>query len=256
MEQLLYDGSFEGLLTAIFDVYERKLQQVRILKKGVHLPDLYASASEIVTDKEKASRVWNGLKRKLSTEAVNHFYKSFLSELDDMEDTLLSFTQYILSSPEGAERDFSHKAVLKVAQVSKQVHREKHRMEAFVRFQRTADDLYYAVIEPDFNVLPLIAKHFKDRYADQAWIIYDTKRKYGIHYDNKDNRVSEIVPVFTEDGISRGTLSDSMVHEHEPAYQTLWKDYFRSVNITDRKNMKLHLRHIPTRYWRHLTEKH
>jgi probable DNA metabolism protein len=45
------------------------------------------------------------------------------------------------------------------------------------------------------------------------------------------------------------------VHDHEAAYQTLWKTYFQTMSIAARKNKKLHLRHVPTRYWRYLTEK-
>ena len=37
--------------------------------------------------------------------------------------------------------------------------------------------------DPDFNVLPLIRKHFLKRYADQQWIIYDLKRDYGLYYN-------------------------------------------------------------------------
>jgi probable DNA metabolism protein len=43
--------------------------------------------------------------------------------------------------------------VLTVQQTSRKVHREKHRMEAFVRFQLTKDQLYFAIVQPDFNVL-------------------------------------------------------------------------------------------------------
>jgi probable DNA metabolism protein len=43
--------------------------------------------------------------------------------------------------------------------------------------------------------------------------------------------------------------------EDEGIYQNLWKNYFNSVNIASRKNTRLHVRHIPKRYWRHLTEK-
>lgn len=45
--------------------------------------------------------------------------------------------------------------VLKVAQTAKKVGRKKHRMEAFVRFQLTKDNIYFVNIEPNFNVLPL-----------------------------------------------------------------------------------------------------
>lgn len=142
-------------------------------------------------------------------------------------------------------------------QLSKKVHREKHRMEAFVRFQQTTDGLYVATVEPDFNVLPLIAGHFKDRYADQSWLIYDDKRSYGILYDEKAGKVMEVTGESSEPTTStddQGTASIT-VHDHEAAYQTLWKTYFQTMSIAVRKNKKLHLRHVPTRYWRYLTEK-
>ncbi len=53
-------------------------------------------------------------------------------------------------------------------------------------FELLQDEMYFAKIEPDFNVLPLIQKHFKDRYADQKWMIFDLKRNFGIIYDLKN----------------------------------------------------------------------
>jgi probable DNA metabolism protein len=58
-------------------------------------------------------------------------------------------------------------------------------MTAFVRFEKMQDGVFFAKIDPDFNVLPLIRKHFKDRYQDQKWMIYDLRRNYGILYDLK-----------------------------------------------------------------------
>lgn len=254
---LVYDGSFTGLLTAIFDVYERKLTDVSIVRENLYQPNLYAAVKIVTRDAQKATRVWQGLQKKLTPETSGHFYKSFLSEVRDVEDTLLAFTRYILSAPTGAERNFAHRAVLEVMQLSKKVHREKHRMEAFVRFQQTTDGLYVATVEPDFNVLPLIAGHFKDRYADQSWLIYDDKRSYGIFHDMKGGCVTEVT---TDASVSATPTEDPgaasiTVHDHEAAYQTLWKTYFQTMSIDVRKNKKLHLRHVPTRYWRYLTEK-
>ena len=50
-------------------------------------------------------------------------------------------------------------------------------------------------------------------------------------------------------------LSADLLAEAEPDYQVLWKSYFDSVNIPERKNMKLHLQHVPRRYWKYLSEK-
>jgi probable DNA metabolism protein len=114
--------------------------------------------------------------------------------------------------------------------------------------------VYFAAINPDFNVLPLIAPHFKDRYASQHWLIYDLRRKYGISYDCHTSNITEVI-VDLERDASGPFLPENMCHEEEMGYQKLWKDYFCSVNIGARKNNKLHVRHVPTRYWRYLTEK-
>lgn len=253
MTQLVYDGSFEGFLTAVFEAYERKLQ-VQLITTQNHQPSLYGERIKIVVDADKAARVWNGLKQKLSPLRCNEVYTTFLSERPPMEEVLMSFIQHIFANEKSIENDYGHKAVLAVTQIAKQVHREKHRMEAFVRFQRTQEDVYYATIEPDFNVLPLIASHFKNRYADQHWLIYDRKRGHGIHYDKNTEAVIEVKLELTPES-EHEFLSTSIVTEDEPMYQLLWKEYFGAVNIESRKNTKLHVRHVPIRYWKYLTEK-
>jgi probable DNA metabolism protein len=122
----------------------------------------------------------------------------------------------------------------------------------FVRLHKTADGLYYALIEPDHDVLPLIAKHFTTRYADQRWIIYDGRRRYGIHYDGAQTHTVEIS--FSE--ATGGGRDVAAVYDAEEAfYQQLWKQYFKSVNIAARKNTRLQVQHMPRRYWKYLVEK-
>ena len=42
---------------------------------------------------------------------------------------------------------------------------------------------------------------------------------------------------------------------HPEQYDQLWKDYFHSVNIQARQNMKLHIQYVSKRYWRYMNEK-
>ncbi len=252
MHAVLYDGSFEGLLTAIFDVYDYKMTDVSIYRQDVAPGILLGSTHTVVTDKAKVARVYAKLKKQLTAPALTRFYRTFLSEITGVENTLLGYIQYMIASTPAADNNFSHPNVLAVHQISKKVGREKHRMEAFVRFKLTKDGLYYALIEPDFNVLPLILPHFKNRYADQRWLIYDSTRKYGLYYDL--TQVATVTIQF-DAGLNNKTCLASIEDEEEVLYQQLWQQYFGSVNIAARKNMKLHLQHMPRRYWRHLTEK-
>jgi probable DNA metabolism protein len=157
------------------------------------------------------------------------------------------YIKLIFEKGSAIEHDYRQPEILKVKEINKQIHREVHRMHAFVRFQKTTDDLYYATVVPDFNVLPLIGEHFEKRYSDQHWMIYDSKRHYGLYYDQQQTMMVE----WGDEQLQR---QPEFVTEEE-AYEGLWRNYFQSVNITERKNVKLHLRHMPKRYWKHLTEK-
>lgn len=251
MTTLLYDGSFEGLLTAVFEVYEHKLAQVNLVKIEKYAKAMFEQVMTVITDEARATRVLKGLKIKLSPMGIQRLYAAHLAEIDGEDNTLMGYIRYAFDTGQNIEEDYGNKFVMRISEMVRMVRREKHRMEAFVRFQKLKDDTFYATVEPDFNVLPLLIRHFKSRYADQRWIIYDLKRNYGLCYDLHDtqyitldlaetNKPGEVISAFCEE---------------EGVYQHLWKNYFNSVNIKSRKNTKLHIRHIPKRYWRHLTEK-
>ena len=248
MTVLVYDASWIGFLSAVFEVYEYKVDYVSILPQANFQPVVFGEVREIMTDKSKAERVWLGLKKKLNPKGLNDVYSSFLSGLPDIENQLLIYIQLAFKTA-GSQFAYGNASVLRISQVAKMVHREKHRMEAFIRFRLTKDTIYYAHIEPDFNVIPLLLNHFKNRYADQKWLIYDLKRKYGIFYNLET--VDEVFLEFNEVKSS----DESIFEENEEEYQTLWKSYFKHINIPSRKNTKLHLQHVPKRYWKHLTEK-
>ena len=252
MDIFAYDGSFEGLLTAIFEVHEYKSVDADIQKSNDANSSLFGNHREVITDQIKSGRVLKKLKDKLSNKAIREMYSCFLSEGKDIENVILRYVQYIITSARSVENNYAHPDVLLLQQTNRKVHREKHRMEAFIRFQLTKDELYYAVIQPDYNVLPLISNHFEKRYADQRWLIYDSFRKYGLYYDL--NKVEEVFIDFDAVGNNSDSIK-SIYEDHETIYQDLWRQYFTSVNIPARKNMKLHIQHMPKRYWWALTEK-
>ncbi len=249
---LVYDGTFDGFFTCVFHVYDLKLKHVNIQRKDEVQESLFGSSEEVLTDSEKADRVWKGVKRKTSSTGSLRIYYAFLSEQKGVENLLLRYVQYALKSNLPIDTDFGNEDILKVSQIAKSVGREKHRMEAFVRFKLTKDNLYFANIEPDFDVLPLILKHFKRRYADQKWMIYDLKRNYGLYYDLEK---VDIVNMMLPNDFDATKTSKDFFADEELEFQILWQDYFESTNIPSRKNMKLHVRHVPKRYWKYLSEK-
>lgn len=249
---LKYDATFEGFLSSVFYVYEYKLTLVSIKKKELHEPTFFDDSVEIFSEKQKAKRVWKGLSAKISSAGKMKLYKAFLSEIPNIEDTILYYIRKALASNINIENDFTDSSLLYLEKTVKKVNREKHRMDAFIRFRITKDEIYFATVEPDFDVLPLNAVHFKNRYADQKWLIYDLKRNYGIYYN-----LVEVVTVLLEitADVNYKNKANSYFPLEEMQFQKLWNNYFTSSNIASRKNMRLHIKHIPKRYWKYLSEK-
>jgi probable DNA metabolism protein len=249
-----YDGSFDGLLTVVFEAFERKAWPTAIEQEHLAQPLLIGETIAVRADEKKAARVWRGLHQRLSPESMQALFHTYLWEQAGFEMLFFEYVRLVFVSTGNIEGNYTAGCVLQVQQISKQVHREKHRMEAFVRFQKTGDGLFYATVSPDFNVLPLIIRHFEKRYADQRWAIYDTKRHYGAHYDltttSLVNFEGQSMPARQQ-----GIPAPAALDEEEKRYQQLWQVYFDHVNIPERKNPRLHLRHLPKRYWKYLSEK-
>ncbi len=179
-------------------------------------------------------------------------YFAFLSEEPGIEMILYRYIRKAIGNKDFSAGDYGDSVILKVSQTAKMVSREKHRMEAFVRFMLIKDEIYFSHIAPDFNVLPLILSHFESRYADQKWIIYDLKRKYGLFYDLNS---TQYISLDLSEKLNNGILDPYVYAASEKDFQVLWQKYFKSVNIASRKNTKLHLQHVPKRYWKYLSEK-
>ena len=43
-------------------------------------------------------------------------------------------------------------------------------------------------------------------------------------------------------------------YHNDENFESLWKTFYKSVNIKERENSKLRNQHMPKRYWKHLTE--
>lgn len=249
---LIYDGTFNGLLSCIFLSYEEKLQVAAINPPGLANEELFSKSLEVITDKFKADRVWKAFKKIASARSVKNIYFAYLSEEPGIELEILKYFQLTFQHKKSIDGDFANPHVLKLAQTAKKVSREKHRMEAFVRFQLTKDNIYFAMIEPDFNVLPLIQNHFTTRYSDQEWMIYDLKRKFGLYYNL---HTPNIINIDFAKNPGSSEENDYLFDSREQDFQKLWKNYFEATTLKSRINKRLHHQHVPKRYWKYLTEK-
>lgn len=259
MHILTYDGSFVGFLSAVFCLYadfayaRTPADEFSLLKDGTtaaRTGDLFVPMTHIGSDSEKADRVLRTLEKLFSRAGVQRLLLAFLSEVPEVENKLLATIRYALSIPGRAVlHDHAHPAVSEINRLAYAVCRERHRLLGFVRFEKTRTGIYFAQIAPEYDVLLLLAGHFKNRYADQCWAIFDVPRQFGIYFDRLRLQVI--------DHFDPGSRHEwlALLDGDEAVYQSLWRTYLTHGNIAERRNPQQHLRMLPKRYWRYLTEK-
>lgn len=255
MTIFIYDKTFEGLLTCIFDAYFKKSFPDFLLSEKDSLPLFYDELITIYTDNEKSSRVWICLQHKLSKLALSCLAACWLSELPNIDIIMFRYIHKVIDAKQSIELNFGDPDVLEISKIGRKVGQEKGRIIQFLRFQKTIDGIYFAAIEPLYNVLSLVIEHLKRRFKDQKWLIYDMKRNYGYYYD-----LSEVKEI-TFDNLKdiqfiSGLLNENIMDKDEKLFQQLWKEYFKAITIQERINPKLHRQNMPVRFWKYLIEKH
>ena len=253
MRVFVHDGSFDGVLAAVFDAYSRRAFPDMLLRKGEALPLFCDDVCEVHADEAKADRVWRALQKKLSPSSLASLVMCWFSEQPGSAEWIFRYVCKVMDSSMSIEGNWADKDVRTVLQWGKKVASERERLLQFLRFQKMADGVFFAAVEPLYNVLPLAVSHFRDRFSDQAWLVYDVRRGYGFYYDRK--AVEEVSFPEPPKGLRGGWLDPSLAAEDERLFQDLWKTYFQSVAIKERKNARLQKQNMPVRFWKYLVEK-
>jgi probable DNA metabolism protein len=252
MSQFIYDGTFPGLLSIIFHSFERKIWPEAIIRPGQSAL-LFGETETIETNEVNAARVWDGINKVGGTITCEQLFHAYLSLDGNVEMIIVQYARELFTAKQCIATNFTLDCVLKVSQLEHKVLREAHRMLMFIRFEQAADGTWFAPITPKYDVLPLITGHFRLRFADQPWLIYDAKREYGFFFDTKKlEQITIENPAFN--AIS-GQLHKDVTHPDEDKYQEMWKAYFKQIAIRERTNLKCQQNFMPKRFWKYLTEK-
>lgn len=239
----IYDGSFDGLLTCIFEAYYRHENPDDIIPMDRLQNNFLYQRYIIKTDSNKARKVYRSIAEKISTEALKRVFYAYLSELDGSGGAILNYLRIGFKIGRDIDSHLSNDAVLTMDKLNHKVSGERHAMLGLLRFKMLESNILYANYEPQYNVTGLIAPHFVNRIPNENWIIHDIKRNIAALYNKKEWIIKEL------------ELEDEMIiHEDEEDYQEMWKSYYRHISIASRKNLRLKKNNMSMKYWKHLVE--
>ncbi|MDR1360448.1 MAG: TIGR03915 family putative DNA repair protein [Deltaproteobacteria bacterium] len=248
MQAFLYDQTFEGLLSAVFDAYSLKVFPDALLSADALT--LVSASHEVLTGRDKALRVWKGLAARLSPNALGSLAYAWLGEEQGRDVRLFRCMRRVFDGQASPETDLSDPDITAVFRLARKVNSEALKLQGFARFQKSAQGIYFSAVNPRHNVLPLLLPHFAGRFPDQRWILYDAGRGYGFFRVGGEYR--EIIPDTA--CLEQNRLREDLLAEGEKLFQSLWRNYCRALVIKERLNPALQSRCMPRRYWPYLTE--
>ena len=240
---ITYDGTFEGLLTVVYDCYYKKLTPDHIQGEKDVEKDFVSQYIYIETQQEKAERVYGAIEEKISPQALKNCYYAYLSHEDTKALTIYYYIRLGFKKGRDVDALLTHKTVAKLQGMVQKVVRERHRMLGLTRFMELEGGSLLAKIQPKYNILSLIAPHFAERLGKERWIIHDEGRDLMV--------IGTKGKWLLRDYIGKGPLK---LHKKEEMFQSLWREFHQSIAIKDRKNVKLQQQFMPKRYWENLTE--
>ena len=233
-----YDGSFDGLLSLVFDVYNDRenIGSIRGNQIQISFLDIH-----IETDDKKTRRVEKYIKKNISYEFFNNVKLAFLSS-DEKKDMAIVMSIYKAIEIGDKVLETMDEYVILMSKIIKNVLSERHRYLGIVRFKEVEDGTLFSTIEPKNNILPILLSHFKSRLTNEKFAIFDKKRNMVAYYDTKNFEIFYM------------EKQELFLSENELEFETLWKIFHKSISIQERENKKLQQKNLPKYYWKNLIE--
>jgi probable DNA metabolism protein len=238
----LYDGSFEGMLTAVFAAYYRETPS-RILAEGRHQRALDERYETVETDLSKSDRVYDAIKTKMGSHALGMVYYGWLSHEPERATRIYESLKAGFKIGQGAAAHLTHPAVDALRRMNRPVLREYDKQRGFLRFSAMDGGIYYAKEETVSYQLPLLTPYFFDRMTGDPFIIHDVRRNLAGVSDTRQWRI-----------VSAETFSAPAPSREETDYRRFWRVFHETVAIQSRLNPKLQSQMAPKRYWKYMTE--
>ena len=237
-----YDGSLDGLLCCIFESFLRNEEPLDILPADREQQSLWALHA-VVTQPDRARRVWDALDHKISPLAREMVVRAFLTCLPHKELLILRFVRLGLQQGGKVTQQLGDETVMTLTRAIKSLWFEAHHFMGFLRFSENAGFLT-AVISPKNQILPLVADHFINRYSQEDFLVYDDVHHMALVH-RRDGQCG-LMPM--ED------FSPPRPGAEEEYVRSLWQTFHTAIAISGRLNPRCQQTMCPKRFWKDMPE--
>lgn len=238
----VYDGNFKSLLSLIVYLLKHRITPYQI-QNCYYTPNLFENIVDLSIPLD--DNIFDKVIKGLGYYNFRMMYYVFLSDENQKELYLYYFFRNGLKYREKIGYQRNLKCVREVLRIGAYVSHEIHKMKGFLRFREMENQVLYAEMEPENHILFDLSIHFQKRLRSEYWIIKDVKRRILSCYNKK---TFVIIP---EENFSILTKTESL---EEQKFEDLWKTFYRTIGISERKNDRCRMNFMPKKYWKYIIE--
>ncbi len=244
---LVCENSFEGIMTAIYDgwVLMNQGNQVDIYPGDYFTPTFFSEYHNVQTDFEKSEKVAKSIRVKISFDAYVAVYRACMHYSPEKGNIVFDFLKIAYPKGGAVMKMLGVPEVVALMELNRKVANETHNFKGFLRFTEVGGGLLVGKLNPRCDVLPLLEKHFSDRFPKENWIIYEEKREKALVHSAQGKCVM-VQGKNLEEELGTLKITDQ--------YEELWKIFFTTIGIEQRKNLKGQQNHIPQWYRKNMPE--
>lgn len=236
-----YDGSFDGLLCCVFESYEKREMPADVMPDDKPLP-LLLSVKAVETEREKAQRVLRSIPERMGRDALDFVRRAFLTCHPQRSLLILRFLRLGYRFGPSVMKRLTDDTIHTLSMAVRHLGSEAHQYKGFVRFAES-NGVLTAQIEPKNVVLPIIARHFCERYPNERFLIHDKTHDLALIHEPKTWTITAVE-----------NLRLPNPDENELKFRALWRLYYETIEIKGRHNPRCRMGHMPKRYWNCMTE--
>ncbi len=214
---------------------------------------LFSEYVDVVPDPDKMTKVLRTVRRQISQQAYEYIMVAAGSRQPDKADVIYHFIVYGFALGSKVTEALHIPCVQRIFEIYRKARNEAHYFLEFIRFEEISwqdHPVLYAVIEPENEVIDMVADHFTDRLNPEWFIVYDKSHgKAAFHNPGRRWYMRQL------EQRERHVL-DELEHSGGQEYADLWKAFFDSIAIKERENSGLQRTNLPLHYRKHMTEFH
>ena len=278
MTTFVYDGSFDGFLCAAgralgVDARGRRLPDAavdavpdavanavpdagpsapdpataRIAAVGGGEADLFSRRVDVITDPAEADALREALRDRGGEAEIETLLHVHASADPRAPSLLLHYIAAALRARGPVGSRLTDPRILAVRKLYEKVRLEINRFMGFLRFRRAAENLWYAPVNPNADIVGFLGPHFADRFCGQSFLIHDVRRDTAFWHSGGACGLAVLSDM-------PEALRERLRRDVEPEITGLWKEYFRRIAVPQRRNPRQQARLLPRRYRPLLTE--